>query len=59
MFMLVIFIILLVISILLGLVGEVYKGYYSGNSDMVRSSAQFWFLIFGVATAIVGFIHFS
>ena len=57
--MLVIFIILLVISILLGLVGEVYKGYYSGNSDMVRSSAQFWFLIFGVATAIVGFIHFS
>jgi H+/Cl- antiporter ClcA len=35
-----------IITIALGIGAEIWRGHYSGNSDMVRSSSQFWFYIF-------------
>jgi hypothetical protein len=59
MFFNVLIVILVILSVLLGALGEVWKGPYQGNSDMVRSSAGFWFVPVAAVTALMLIIRFA
>ena len=53
------FVIMLILTILTGWAGEVWRGRYDGNSDMVRKSAQFWFLWIAALTVLLGIMRFA
>jgi hypothetical protein len=55
----VVFVLMLIATLLLGFAGQVWKGRYQGNSDVIRSSAQFWFLIVAAVTVILGIARFA